>query len=205
MAQHNIDYGQCSPARYQMQVVNQAPQDVQITLDTTLVYGTGWNIACSVPSFTFPMSAYEVPRYVEFFLTPTETASDSAVLNVDVVGSTTCGPQPMGGTRLVVLRSYFLDVPSSARPWSLAFSPNPFSDMLSIHLQSPRRDRVGVEIFDVAGRLVRRLGEADVPAGATVIQWDGRITGGSRARSGLYLVRVKTANRTVTHRVAFLR
>ena len=49
---------------------------------------------------------------------------------------------------------------------------------------------VVIEIFDPGGRRVRRLAERALPAGATVIPWDGRDEGGTRARPGIYFARL---------------
>ncbi len=59
---------------------------------------------------------------------------------------------------------------------------------LLVDLAEPAR--VTIDIFDLAGRRVRGLADRTLPAGATVIPWDGREQGGARARPGVYFARL---------------
>lgn len=63
-------------------------------------------------------------------------------------------------------------------------------------------ERAGrLDVFDLQGRRVRRLADRRLPAGATVIGWDGRDDGGRRVRGGLYFVRLVTPQESHTARV----
>jgi len=53
-------------------------------------------------------------------------------------------------------------------------------------LASPARAAGAIDLFDVSGRLVRRLG---VPAGSSVVPWDGRAAGGRAVSPGVYFLR----------------
>lgn len=59
---------------------------------------------------------------------------------------------------------------------------------LLVDLAAPAAVRI--DIFDLAGRRVRGLADRTLPAGATVIPWDGREHGGARARPGIYFARL---------------
>jgi len=61
-----------------------------------------------------------------------------------------------------------------------------------------------LEIYDVAGRRVRRLTEGVFPAGTYTSTWDGRTDGGSRVVRGIYLVRLWSDAGVVVRRVAYL-
>jgi hypothetical protein len=64
--------------------------------------------------------------------------------------------------------------------------PNPFGDAISFDLYAGRWTIVSASIYDVAGRLVRRLlVEEPVLFGATV-EWDGRNDLGVQVASGVY-------------------
>jgi hypothetical protein len=54
----------------------------------------------------------------------------------------------------------------------------------------PEPAAVRIDIFDLAGRRVRGLADHSLPAGASVIPWDGREQGGERARPGVYFARL---------------
>ncbi|OGF14306.1 MAG: hypothetical protein A2W00_06020 [Candidatus Eisenbacteria bacterium RBG_16_71_46] len=51
---------------------------------------------------------------------------------------------------------------------------------------------VRLELFDLQGRRLRTLAERRMPAGATVIDWNGRDAAGRRARPGIYFARLRT-------------
>jgi hypothetical protein len=85
------------------------------------------------------------------------------------------------------------DAPA-AQPGSLSAWPQPFSaGELSIGfdtfgaLGSPTAD-VTMDIYDVQGRLVRRLVNDTFPAGTHVVKWDGRTALGAEAATGVYFV-----------------
>jgi parallel beta-helix repeat protein len=85
--------------------------------------------------------------------------------------------------------------------------PNPFNASTQISVDVPAHGdaRVTVHIYDVRGRLVRRLAD-DVPAaGLTEITWDGRTERGHPAPSGIYLCQLSTGAQTATHRMTLLR
>ncbi|MCB1161463.1 T9SS type A sorting domain-containing protein, partial [bacterium] len=57
-------------------------------------------------------------------------------------------------------------------------------------------------IFDVSGRLVRRMSPL---AGGTRVQWDGRDDHGRLASSGVYFVRVAAAEQVQPIKIVLLR
>jgi len=65
-------------------------------------------------------------------------------------------------------------------------SPNPFNPATTIELGLPTSSRVTLRLYSSSGRLVRRLVEADLPAGRHVIRWDGRDDQGQEVGSGVY-------------------
>jgi hypothetical protein len=69
-------------------------------------------------------------------------------------------------------------------------SPNPFTGTTAIHYSIARAGWVQVNVYDPAGRLVRRLVERQGRAGPGTAVWDGTNEAGSRQAAGVYLVRV---------------
>jgi photosystem II stability/assembly factor-like uncharacterized protein len=82
------------------------------------------------------------------------------------------------------------DIPqSSFRSW-----PNPFHDEVVFRFAVQPSDRLSLDIFDVAGRRVRRLlNGALIPAGPWTVAWEGRDDRGSRLPEGVYLARLRGA------------
>jgi len=76
--------------------------------------------------------------------------------------------------------------------------PNPFNPETWIRFDLPVRSRVCLRVFDVAGRPVRTLLEADLPAASHEIRWDGRDDTGRPVASGSYFYRLATEQRTAT-------
>lgn len=64
------------------------------------------------------------------------------------------------------------------------------STALLVDVDQPTPARI--ELFDLGGRRVRALADRTLPAGATVIPWDGRDEAGALARAGVYFARLTT-------------
>lgn len=90
------------------------------------------------------------------------------------------------------------------REW-LSLYPNPFMQELSLSLYISARDvPLEVSIYDVRGKLVRRILSASEP-GTVRAAWDGRDSNGRRVASGTYLVAVRSPRTQVTRKVVVLR
>lgn len=72
---------------------------------------------------------------------------------------------------------------------------------LLVNLREPGPARV--DLFDLNGRRVRALADRDLPAGATVIPWDGRDDSGALARRGVYFARLTAGGRDQTVRLLY--
>jgi len=84
--------------------------------------------------------------------------------------------------------------------------PNPFNPAAEIRFTLARELPVTVEVYDVAGRLVRRLVQAEVrSAGPQVVPWDGRDEAGRNASSGAYIARVAADGREHGVRITLVR
>jgi hypothetical protein len=96
--------------------------------------------------------------------------------------------------------------PNAAPAVLAAAGPNPFhggTAQFEIVLAVP--GTVDLAIYDVRGRVVRTLLEgAALAAGRSSIRWDGSLDGGSRAPSGVYVVRLASNGRTFCRRIAKL-
>jgi flagellar hook assembly protein FlgD len=57
---------------------------------------------------------------------------------------------------------------------------------------------VRLEIFDFAGRAVRRMDLGVTPAGIHYCEWDGRRAGGGQAGPGVYFVRLRVGEKSWT-------
>ena len=73
--------------------------------------------------------------------------------------------------------------------------PNPFNAGTVIYFELPREAKVHLEIYDILGRLVRRLVEGSYGGGVHLVRWDGRDGAGSEVASGVYIVRLEAGER----------
>ncbi|NNE07139.1 MAG: hypothetical protein HKN20_01125, partial [Gemmatimonadetes bacterium] len=87
----------------------------------------------------------------------------------------------------------------------LVAAPNPFNPTTTIRFDRQAAGRVTLVIHDVAGRAVRTLHDAWLPAGAHQVQWDGRDGEGRAVPSGSYFARILAGGRAATSRLTLLR
>jgi len=73
-------------------------------------------------------------------------------------------------------------------------SPNPFNPSMTVWLEAMRAGEVTIRIHDVRGQLVRTLYQGNIDAGRHEVAWDGKDAGGGSVASGVYMVRLTTAD-----------
>jgi hypothetical protein len=86
-------------------------------------------------------------------------------------------------------------IASSAAQVAWAFgldrpAPNPATGGSAIRFTLARAEKARLEVYDVRGRLVRRLLDGVQPAGPHEAAWDGTDGGGARVRPGVYFYRL---------------
>ena len=99
----------------------------------------------------------------------------------------------VGGTPGMPNSILVATLPSQSK---LSFSPNPFSpdgdgveDFVVVHYEVPMTiSLVNIKIFDVRGRLIRRLANSEPSASRGNLVWDGLDDEKRRARVGIYIV-----------------
>ncbi|MCB1182508.1 T9SS type A sorting domain-containing protein [bacterium] len=90
--------------------------------------------------------------------------------------------------------------PARSGAFARAF-PNPTSGSTRVRLEAAAAGPVRVDVYDLAGRRVARLLDADLPAGAVrMLEFAGR-----QLPSGVYFVQVSDRRGTTTERVALVR
>lgn len=69
--------------------------------------------------------------------------------------------------------------------------PNPFASRTTFAYALPRSGRVQLEIYDVAGRLIRTLVDGNETAGRKRVAWDSQDSSGRRSSNGIYFYRLR--------------
>jgi hypothetical protein len=65
-------------------------------------------------------------------------------------------------------------------------APNPFANMTTLRYDISKSATVELRIYDLAGRMIRRIGAGDIPAGSHTLAWDGRDATGKTCSAGIY-------------------
>jgi hypothetical protein len=100
-------------------------------------------------------------------------------------------------------------VPPVAVPAFHLARPNPFNPQTALAFDVPGETggarRVTLDIYDVGGRLVRRLVDGPVGTGRQTVDWDGRGSDGHGQGSGIYFARIEIGTFTATQKLTLLR
>lgn len=95
---------------------------------------------------------------------------------------------------------------SGQEPLSLVFcSPNPFARSTVISYLLDRPGLVDLNVYNVQGQLVKRLGSGSRSAGWHSLTWDGRKDNGRACASGIYFYRLTTGRKTSLGKLILLK
>ncbi len=83
--------------------------------------------------------------------------------------------------------------------------PNPFNSTVSISFQIASQSRIDLRIYDVQGRLIKRVASQDIRPGEYVHHWDGLDSHGKAMSSGIYLIQMIANDFSATKKVTLLK
>ena len=86
-------------------------------------------------------------------------------------------------------------------------NPNPFRSATSIAYAVDGEEALAIDIsvFDISGRVVRKLESGILNPGDYETVWDGRNDDGQTVATGMYFVRITTGQKQATTRVMFVK
>jgi hypothetical protein len=84
-------------------------------------------------------------------------------------------------------------------------APNPTRGATTVSYALARAGRVQLGVYDVSGRLVRRLVDGERRAGTETVVWNGTAESGARLQAGIYFVRLAAPGFRETRRVVLLK
>ncbi len=87
----------------------------------------------------------------------------------------------------------------------LQAAPNPANPFSTISFELPAATRVSLRMYDAAGRLVRELADADMPAGPHAFRWDGCDSRGLVAATGVYYYRLTAGREEAVGKLVILK
>jgi flagellar hook assembly protein FlgD len=83
--------------------------------------------------------------------------------------------------------------------------PNPFQGSTEVHFSLATPRAATISIYDVSGRLVRRIVDGTLDAGEHRIRWDGRSSTDEMVPAGVYFVRLEAGALSHTAKIVALR
>jgi fibronectin type 3 domain-containing protein len=83
--------------------------------------------------------------------------------------------------------------------------PNPFNPVTNIPFSLDTEADLTLRVYDISGRLVRKLIDRRMSAGVHAEEWDGRSDTGGEVASGIYFYRLTAGERTLTRKAVFLK
>ena len=83
--------------------------------------------------------------------------------------------------------------------------PNPVQSSTSFVFSLPQAASVRLSLYDLGGRLVRRLADEMREAGQQQIGWDGTGDNGLHVSDGIYFARMEALGHVLSQRVVMIR
>jgi flagellar hook assembly protein FlgD len=84
--------------------------------------------------------------------------------------------------------------------------PNPFNPVTTIRYELPTHALVNLNVYDVAGRLVKRLvGGGVAEVGRHTVTWDGKNEEGRSVAAGVYLCRLEAGGHSATQMMVLVK
>jgi hypothetical protein len=86
--------------------------------------------------------------------------------------------------------------------------PNPFNPSTIISFSIPydlTNSNVDLNIYDISGRLVKRLIRENLPAGNYLTKWAGDNASGNKVSSGVYIYSIRVGDRAVNKKMTLLK
>jgi hypothetical protein len=113
------------------------------------------------------------------------------------------GDWALGGSYRLVFEPNVAPVPEATASLATrieAAAPNPFNPRLEVDYTVGRSGPVELGVYDLKGRLMRRLVAGVVGAGRHRAVWDGSLASGQAAASGVYVLRLQEVDGEMAHR-----
>jgi hypothetical protein len=95
--------------------------------------------------------------------------------------------------------------PRPAKVLMLSSVPDPFNPTTEIRYYLPQDMNIALYVYDIRGRVIRRLFSGMQSAGYGSAVWDGLYDDGMRAPSGIYFARVTTPVGSATERMTLVK
>ena len=83
--------------------------------------------------------------------------------------------------------------------------PNPFNPVVTVEFDLDRRRNVQITIYDVSGRLVRRVVDEVRNPGTYKVHWNGKTDAGGSVATGVYFLQLRSEGWTAHRKLVMLK
>jgi hypothetical protein len=84
-------------------------------------------------------------------------------------------------------------------------APNPFNDKTTIRYQLPKAGNVKLNVYNIAGQLVKTLVNKDQPVGSYTINWNRKDNNNRQVSAGVYIYHLSTGDKTQSRKMIVLK
>ncbi|MBD3223658.1 MAG: T9SS type A sorting domain-containing protein [Caldithrix sp.] len=81
--------------------------------------------------------------------------------------------------------------------------PNPFNPRTAISFSVDKQQSVSLKIYNIQGKLIHTLVDANLAPGSYSVQWNGTTAGGATVAAGTYFYRFEGTERSVVKKMLF--
>lgn len=187
-----VDFtGDCADAYVPGLLIRKLIDETLIVSDHASFWMAGYDALCAIEDWPVRYPYYHTTADTLGHLTQW-FATDVAKMAVATVAEI-AGPDTTSG----------IDI-SGGFAREVSAYPNPVTVAVTISFALASRAHAEVGIYDVGGRLVRKLGTGPVGAGKHHITWEGADAQGVRVSPGVYFARVKTGHEEAYTKIVLL-
>ncbi len=178
--------------------------------------GVDWGLSLHRGDLPFhaKTQAAEQDNWISWFRQAGE--GEWLVLDVPVAGhyclaiwKATTADLPKNGRYELVFEPGVTDVPDGppapVTDAIVSAAPNPFNPQTTIRFDLAGAGPARLGVYDVSGRLVTTLVDADLPVGRHEVRWDGRDRSGAVRAAGTYFCRLETRAGVMTRKVSLVK
>lgn len=79
--------------------------------------------------------------------------------------------------------------------------PNPFNPTTTLEFDNPNHKKAQVSLYDIRGRLIRKLENVEVAGEKSRVTWDGKDKNNKKVSSGIYFCKVKVGSLSNTQKL----
>ena len=88
---------------------------------------------------------------------------------------------------------------------NIIINPNPFNQSTNIHLNIPYRASVQWAVYNISGRLIYQFKNQIVPAGESIVRWNGTDNFGKEVADGIYFLRLRVNDEMIVRKLVLLK